>query len=171
MGSNLGPDHELIEYIIKRIRNQTHNNTVINDSLLVEVSKLTATAAQNSTSTSSPLISPKRIYAKIKKMVMPRQRDNFLLWYRNYLEQLFVVVQPPESMKVLSHKPQTLELSQPQSQESQNDGDLAEADQKNGNSPVSGELECENDENPGEEADGPAVDESPDQEKMQPTQD
>lgn len=170
LGPNLGPDHELIEYIIKRIRNQTHNNTVINDSLLVEVSKLTATAAQNSTSASSPLISPKRIYAKIKKMVMPRQRDNFLLWYRNYLEQLFVVVQPPEGMKVQSNKPQSRELSQPHSQDSQNDGDLAEADQKNGNSPVSGELECENDENPGEEADALVVDESPDQEK-EPTQD
>ncbi|KAH8314864.1 hypothetical protein KR074_005381 [Drosophila pseudoananassae] len=163
LASNLGPDHELIEYIIKRIRNQTHNNTVINDSLLVEVSKLTATAAQNSTSASSPLISPKRIYAKIKKMVMPRQRDSFLLWYRNYLEQLFVVVQPPGSMQ--SDKSQTRERSQPHTQETQNDEDLAEADQKNGSSPVNGDLECENDENPGEEANGPAVDESPDQEK------
>lgn len=101
---------------------------------------------------------------------MPRQRDNFLLWYRNYLEQLFVVVQPPEGMKVQSNKPQSRELSQPHSQDSQNDGDLAEADQKNGNSPVSGELECENDENPGEEADALVVDETPDQEK-EPTQD
>ncbi|EDW94419.1 uncharacterized protein LOC6534020 [Drosophila yakuba] len=164
----LAPDHELIEYIIKRIRNQTHNNTVINDSLLAEVSKLTATAAQNSTA-SSPLISPKRIYAKIKKMDMPRQRDEFLLWYRSYLEQLFVVEQPQDSCKAKSKVPPTVacpakqknqrvrEQSQSQSQDSNNDADLAEADQKNVSSSGTGDLECENNENPGEEADGQAA--------------
>ncbi|KAH8294187.1 hypothetical protein KR054_009260 [Drosophila jambulina] len=161
------PDHELIEYIIRRIRNQTHNNTVINDSLLAEVSKLTATAAQNSAA-NSPLISPKRIYAKIKKMDMPRQRDEFLLWYRSYLEQLFVVEQPHQSScKVTSKespapdspaKKQTnkreREQSQSRSQDSNNDADLAEADQKNVSASGNGDLECENNENPGEEADG-----------------
>lgn len=164
----LAPDHELIEYIIKRIRNQTHNNTVINDSLLAEVSKLTATAAQNSTA-SSPLISPKRIYAKIKKMDIPRQRDEFLLWYRSYLEQLFVVEQPQDSCKTKSKvtpsgaSPAKLKnqrvrkQSQSQSQDSNNDADLAEADQKNVSSAGNGELECENNENPDEEADGQAA--------------
>lgn len=158
----VAPDHELIEYIIKRIRNQTHNNTVINDSLLAEVSKLTATAAQNSAA-NSPLISPKRIYAKIKKMDMPRQRDEFLLWYRSYLEQLFVVEQPQGSCKGKSKdspaKKQSnkreREQSQSQSQDSNNDADLAEADQKNvSSSSANGDLECENNENPGEEAAG-----------------
>ncbi|XP_016999344.3 uncharacterized protein cmb [Drosophila takahashii] len=171
----LAPDHELIEYIIKRIRNQTHNNTVINDSLLAEVSKLTATAAQNSAA-SSPLISPKRIYAKIKKMEMPRQRDEFLLWYRSYLEQLFVVEQPQDSCKVKVPKVPTgtpakqtnkrvREQSQSQSQDSNNDADLAEADQKNVSSSGNGDLECENNENPGEEADGQAAAESSGAEK------
>ncbi|KAH8270064.1 hypothetical protein KR018_003462 [Drosophila ironensis] len=161
--SALAPDHELIEYIIKRIRNQTHNNTVINDSLLAEVSKLTATAAQNSASTSSPLISPKRIYAKIKKMDMPRQRDEFLLWYRSYLEQLFVVATPGNSKPGNSKKPPARRppQSQSQSQDSNNDADLAEADQKNSApAAASGDLECENNENPGEEGDGPVATES-----------
>ncbi|XP_017080067.2 uncharacterized protein LOC108113864 [Drosophila eugracilis] len=172
----LAPDHELIEYIIKRIRNQTHNNTVINDSLLAEVSKLTATAAQNSAA-SSPLISPKRIYAKIKKMDIPRQRDEFLLWYRSYLEQLFVVEQPQDSCKAKSKVPITgspakqtnkrvREQSQSQSQDSNNDADLAEADQKNVSSSGNGDLECENNENPGEEADGQAAAESSGAEKQ-----
>ncbi|EDW41392.1 uncharacterized protein LOC6605587 isoform X2 [Drosophila sechellia] len=164
----LAPDHELIEYIIKRIRNQTHNNTVINDSLLAEVSKLTATAAQNSTA-SSPLISPKRIYAKIKKMDIPRQRDEFLLWYRSYLEQLFVVEQPQDSCKpktklapsaaspAKQKNQRVRKQSQSQSQDSNNDADLAEADQKNVSSSGNGDLECENNENPGEEADGQAA--------------
>ncbi|XP_037718778.1 putative uncharacterized protein DDB_G0271606 isoform X1 [Drosophila subpulchrella] len=175
----LAPDHELIEYIIKRIRNQTHNNTVINDSLLAEVSKLTATAAQNSAA-SSPLISPKRIYAKIKKMDMPRQRDEFLLWYRSYLEQLFVVEQPQDSCKAKPKAPTTAagspakqtnkrvrEQSQSQSQDSNNDADLAEADQKNTSSSGNGDLECENNENPGEEADGQAAAESSGAEKQE----
>uniref|UniRef100_A0A6P4EWV2 Uncharacterized protein LOC108047046 isoform X2 n=1 Tax=Drosophila rhopaloa TaxID=1041015 RepID=A0A6P4EWV2_DRORH len=173
----LTPDHELIEYIIKRIRNQTHNNTVINDSLLAEVSKLTATAAQNSAA-SSPLISPKRIYAKIKKMDMPRQRDEFLLWYRSYLEQLFVVEQPQETCKAKLKTPpnagspakqtnkRVREQSQSQSQDSNNDADLAEADQKNVSSSGNGDLECENNENPGEEADGQAAAESSGGEKQ-----
>ncbi|XP_052844732.1 uncharacterized protein LOC128257667 isoform X3 [Drosophila gunungcola] len=180
----LAPDHELIEYIIKRIRNQTHNNTVINDSLLAEVSKLTATAAQNSAA-SSPLISPKRIYAKIKKMEMPRQRDEFLLWYRSYLEQLFVVEQspPPDNCKAKLKSPppppppsagspakqtrkRVREQSQSQSQDSNNDADLAEADQKNVSSAGNGDLECENNENPGEEADGRAAAESSGGEKQ-----
>ncbi|XP_017052035.1 uncharacterized protein LOC108095436 [Drosophila ficusphila] len=173
----LAPDHELIEYIIRRIRNQTHNNTVINDSLLAEVSKLTATAAQNSTA-SSPLISPKRIYAKIKKMDMPRQRDEFLLWYRSYLEQLFVVEQPQDTCKAKSKVPpqnagspskqtnkRVREQSQSQSQDSNNDADLAEADQKNVSSSGNGDLECENNENPGEEADNQAAAESSGAEK------
>ncbi|KAH8256932.1 hypothetical protein KR038_000048 [Drosophila bunnanda] len=161
------PDHELIEYIIRRIRNQTHNNTVINDSLLAEVSKLTATAAQNSAA-NSPLISPKRIYAKIKKMDMPRQRDEFLLWYRSYLEQLFVVEQPQQgSCKATTKEPPATdspakkqknrrdrEQSQSQSQDSNNDADLAEADQMNASASGNVDLECENNENPGEEADG-----------------
>ncbi|EDW35078.1 GL25447 [Drosophila persimilis] len=166
----LAPDHELIEYIIKRIRNQTHNNTIINDSLLAEVSKLTATAAQNSAAnwaqnTSSPLISPKRIFAKIKKMDIPRQRDEFLIWYRSYLEQLFVVEHPKADCQAKSKvsstsspKKQTnkrvRKQSQSQSQDSNNDADLAEADQKNvSSSNGNGELECENNENPDEEAD------------------
>ncbi|XP_022216965.2 uncharacterized protein LOC111070606 [Drosophila obscura] len=169
----LAPDHELIEYIIKRIRNQTHNNTIINDSLLSEVSKLTATAAQNSAAswaqnTSSPLISPKRIYAKIKKMDIPRQRDEFLLWYRSYLEQLFVVEHPrpdchakSKVSSTSSPKKQTnkrvREQSQSQSQDSNNDADLAEADQKNVSSSNGNvDLECENNENPDEEADAEA---------------
>ncbi|XP_017016389.1 uncharacterized protein cmb isoform X2 [Drosophila kikkawai] len=157
------PDHELIEYIIRRIRNQTHNNTVINDSLLAEVSKLTATAAQNSAA-NSPLISPKRIYAKIKKMDMPRQRDEFLLWYRSYLEQLFVVEQPHQGgCKVKSQEPSPLESptkkqankrEREREQDSNNDADLAEADQKNVSASGSGDQECENNENPDEEADG-----------------
>ncbi|XP_017842696.1 uncharacterized protein LOC108599956 [Drosophila busckii] len=140
------PDHELIEYIIKRIRNQTHNNTIINDSLLAEVSKLTANAAQNSAAqwtphAASPLISPKRIYAKIKKMDVPRQRDDFLCWYRSYLEQLFVVEQPRNGCK--------RKIVSKESPDSSNDADLAEADQK--------KAECENNENPDEEANGAAA--------------
>ncbi|BFF96898.1 uncharacterized protein DMAD_05431 [Drosophila madeirensis] len=166
----MAPDHALIEYIIKRIRNQTHNNTIINDSMLVEVSKLTATAARNSATSwaqnaSSPLISPKRIYAKIKKMDIPRQRDEFLLWYRSYLEQLFVVDHPKgdshaksKVSSTSSPKNQTnkrvREQSHSQSQDSNNDADLAEADQKNvSSSNGNGDLECENNENPDEEAD------------------
>lgn len=176
VGDNIGvtPDHELIEYIIKRIRNQTHNNTIINDSLLAEVSKLTANAAQNSASnwtpnTTSPLISPKRIYAKIKKMEMPRQRDEFLLWYRTYLEQLFVLEQPSgsvgasktnanlesdsdtQSKKQLNKRVR----AQSHSQDSNNDADLAEADQKKVT--LNGDTECENNENPEEEANGAAA--------------
>lgn len=173
----LSPDHELIEYIIKRIRNQTHNNTIINDSLLAEVSKLTANAAQNSAASwtpnaASPLISPKRIYAKIKKMEMPRQRDEFLLWYRSYLEQLFVVEQPStgstpkikskeERVAPVSNKKQVNKRvrAQSHSQDSNNDADLAEADQKkvtlNG-----GDTECENNENPDEEASAAAAQET-----------
>lgn len=168
------PDHELIEYIIKRIRNQTHNNTIINDSLLAEVSKLTANAAQNSVAnwtpnTTSPLISPKRIYAKIKKMEIPRQRDEFLLWYRTYLEQLFVLEQPSGSGCSSNTNakqdidPDTLNKkqlkkrirAQSHSQDSNNDADLAEADQKKVT--VNGDTECENNENPDEEANGAAA--------------
>lgn len=99
------PDHELINYIIARIHNQTQANTVINDTLLVEIAKLTATAAQNCATLTDNLamqqqhpqtmlsqnISPKKIYAKIKKLGIPRQRDQFLIWYQDYLETLFVI--------------------------------------------------------------------------------
>ncbi|XP_017957944.1 putative uncharacterized protein DDB_G0271606 [Drosophila navojoa] len=173
---DLSPDHELIEYIIKRIRNQTHNNTIINDSLLAEVSKLTANAAQNSAASwtpnaVSPLISPKRFYAKIKKLDVPRQRDEFLLWYRTYLEQLFVVEQQSadtgsmpitKSKELKAHSKKQVNKrvrAQSNSQDSNNDADLAEADQKkvtlNG-----GDTECENNENPEEEASAAAAQET-----------
>jgi len=172
----LAPDHELIEYIIKRIRNQTHSNTIINDSMLAEVSKLTANAAQNSAASwtpnaASPLISPKRIYAKIKKMEMPRQRDEFLLWYRTYLEQLFVVEQPRNSCPAKTKakdergaaggKKQTNKRvrAQSHSQDSNNDADLAEADKKKV-SVNGGDNECENNENPEEEANAAAAQET-----------
>ncbi|CAD7005525.1 uncharacterized protein LOC101456504 isoform X2 [Ceratitis capitata] len=90
---------ELITYIITRIRNQTHTNTQINDTVLVEIAKLTACAVQKFTPTlvnykslsiASPAhISPKKFYMKIKKLAAPRQRDEFLQWYQNYLENLF----------------------------------------------------------------------------------
>ncbi|XP_017467446.1 PREDICTED: uncharacterized protein LOC108359885 isoform X3 [Rhagoletis zephyria] len=98
--NNLSPTHytDLIAYIITRIRNQTHPNTQINDTILVEIAKLTASTVQNfaptlgnyqSLGTSSPHISPKKFYMKIKKLSVPRQRDEFLTWYENYLENLF----------------------------------------------------------------------------------
>ncbi|XP_036326233.1 uncharacterized protein LOC118739158 isoform X1 [Rhagoletis pomonella] len=98
--NNLSPTHytDLIAYIITRIRNQTHPNTQINDTILVEIAKLTASTVQNfaptlgnyqSLGTSSPHISPKKFYMKIKKLSVPRQRDEFLTWYENYLENHF----------------------------------------------------------------------------------
>jgi len=113
-------------------------------------------------------------------MDMPRQRDEFLLWYRSYLEQLFVVEQPQDSCKAKPKAPTTAagspakqtnkrvrEQSQSQSQDSNNDADLAEADQKNVSSSGNGDLECENNENPGEEADGQAAAESSGAEKQE----
>ncbi|XP_054734786.1 uncharacterized protein LOC129242253 [Anastrepha obliqua] len=98
--NNMRPAHytDLIASIITRICNQTHANTQINDTILVEIAKLTASAVQNFTPTlancksqtiPSPHISPKKFYMKIKKLSVPRQRDEFLQWYQNYLESLF----------------------------------------------------------------------------------
>lgn len=100
-------------------------------------------------------------------MEMPRQRDEFLLWYRTYLEQLFVVEQPgtgcmpnTKSKEQKASKKQVNKRvrAQSNSQDSNNDADLAEADQKkvtlNG-----GDTECENNENPEEEASAAAAQE------------
>ncbi|XP_036216873.2 uncharacterized protein cmb [Bactrocera oleae] len=99
-GSNIRPTYsnDLITYIITRIHNQTHVNTQINDTVLVEIAKLTACAVQKfaptlvshkTLSTAAPHISPKKFYMRIKKLCAPRQRDEFLQWYRNYLEGIF----------------------------------------------------------------------------------
>lgn len=102
-------------------------------------------------------------------MEMPRQRDEFLLWYRTYLEQLFVLEQPSGSGRSSNTNakqdidPDTLNKkqlkkrirAQSHSQDSNNDADLAEADQKKVT--VNGDTECENNENPDEEANGAAA--------------
>ncbi|XP_067646705.1 extracellular matrix-binding protein ebh [Eurosta solidaginis] len=164
---------DLIAYIITRIRNQTHANTQINDTLLVEISKLTASAVQNfaptlvnykSLSATSPHISPKKFYMKIKKISVPRQRDEFLQWYQNYLENLFpgarleaerrreemrnnsgvaVAAAGVLSLQRMSNKMENhKQVQQQQKQQSasvninkdNNDEDLAEADQNSANS-------------------------------------
>lgn len=101
---------------------------------------------------------------------MPRQRDEFLLWYRTYLEQLFVLEQPSGSVctsktnakleidtDTLNKTKQLNERvrAQSHSQDSSNDADLAEADQKKVT--LNGDTECENNENPDEEANGAAA--------------
>lgn len=136
---------DLIKYIINRIRNQTHTNTLINDALLVDVAKLTATVAQNAQPLSQNLntgnnnsnISPKKIYAKIKKLSLPKERDEFLRWYQNYLENTLFGNQPRQaqgSEKGKSSTPKQTNNQQQQIQDIQaapntDDGDLAEADQ------------------------------------------
>lgn len=145
---------DLIKYIISRIRNQTHANTLINDALLVEVAKLTATVAQNAqpltqrnvalgtnNNNSNNNISPKKIYTKIKKLTIPKERDEFLIWYQQYLENTLFGGCHKDETKVKSsvakqaNNQQATTLlqngvAQQQSlQTIQDDGDLAEADQ------------------------------------------
>uniref|UniRef100_A0A1I8PQ39 Uncharacterized protein n=1 Tax=Stomoxys calcitrans TaxID=35570 RepID=A0A1I8PQ39_STOCA len=164
-GSNISPTvtsqtnrSDLIKYIISRIRNQTHVNTVINDALLVEVAKLTANVAQNAQhlthnnaaacnyNITNNNISPKKIYTKIKKLTIPKERDEFLYWYQNYLENnLFGIpaegakTKPTASAKATNNQTpshaiicqengiSTLALQVPPPPP--DDGDLAEADQ------------------------------------------
>ncbi|XP_061398598.1 putative mediator of RNA polymerase II transcription subunit 26 [Musca vetustissima] len=166
--TNASPANEgdLIKYIIARIRNQTHTNTLINDTLLVEVAKLTASVAQNAhnthacsissnTNNNNPhgnIISPKKIYTKIKKLTIPKERDEFLSWYQHYLENtLFAGNTHDVKMKGIKtannhHSIGTTAAIQQNgekttssavavgaaslpSQQQQDDGDLAEADQ------------------------------------------
>ncbi|XP_075163442.1 combover [Haematobia irritans] len=146
---------DLIKYIIARIRNQTHVNTIINDALLVEVAKLTANVAQNAQhiiqstaacnyNINNNNISPKKIYTKIKKLTIPKERDEFLSWYQNYLENnLFGHPCVGAKTKSSSNGKATNNQTPQQSIGQQNshvspvaapppptdDGDLAEADQ------------------------------------------
>ncbi|XP_011196887.2 uncharacterized protein LOC105221526 isoform X2 [Zeugodacus cucurbitae] len=174
VGSNMRPTYstDLITYIITRIHNQTHVNTQINDTVLVEIAKLTACAVQKfaptlvhykTHSTSSPHISPKKFYMRIKKLCAPRQRDEFLQWYRNYLESLFpgaraedewrqgddlslsgtseassASLELPRLRNKMANQ-QQVRLQQQQQQRANsnkenNDEDLAEADQNSANS-------------------------------------
>lgn len=156
--SSQANESDLIKYIISRIRNQTHPHTLINDALLVEVVKLTATVAQNAqpltqNNTSGVVnntnnISPKKIYTKIKKLTIPKERDEFLSWYQQYLENTLFGNQA--ELKTKSSSKPTNNQSQDTQQQNdssssltsqsqpppaattttqQDDGDLAEADQ------------------------------------------
>uniref|UniRef100_T1PA70 IncA protein n=1 Tax=Musca domestica TaxID=7370 RepID=T1PA70_MUSDO len=146
---------DLIKYIISRIRNQTHPNTLINDTLLVEVAKLTASVAQNAhnttcqnNNTNGNVISPKKIYTKIKKLTIPKERDEFLQWYQHYLENtLFgtqtstndIKVKGGNSAKTTNNHSMAIQQNSTTPHHSsevaanattqQDDGDLAEADQ------------------------------------------
>ncbi|XP_005187213.2 uncharacterized protein LOC101891600 [Musca domestica] len=146
---------DLIKYIISRIRNQTHPNTLINDTLLVEVAKLTASVAQNAhnttcqnNNTNGNIISPKKIYTKIKKLTIPKERDEFLQWYQHYLENtLFgtqtttndIKVKAVNSAKTTNNHSMAIQQNGTTPHHSsevaanattqQDDGDLAEADQ------------------------------------------
>ncbi|XP_030375591.1 uncharacterized protein LOC115624884 isoform X2 [Scaptodrosophila lebanonensis] len=167
-------DHELIKYIIKKIQHQTNNNTTINDAQLAEVSKLTVTAIQSSetglagiTAATRPVISPKRIYAKIKKMDIPRQRNEFLLWYEKYLEQMFLVERPSTSYfkpagqaDLIKKCPKAASKKHPKEllrAQNSNDADLAEADQKVSPNGQKSDVECENKEIPEEEGAAAAI--------------
>lgn len=155
----------MIKYIINRIRNQTHTNTLINDALLVDVAKLTATVAQNAQpltqntnlGNNATNLSPKKIYAKIKKLTLPKERDEFLRWYQKYLENTIFGNQQQqlrqqhlaagEKGKPASKPSNNQQVQQQQQNDLQapntDDGDLAEADQNcslnnsSGNSGVS----------------------------------
>ncbi|XP_073838079.1 combover [Musca autumnalis] len=141
---------DLIKYIISRIRNQTHTNTLINDTLLVEVAKLTASVAQNAhnttcNNTNGNIISPKKIYTKIKKLTIPKERDEFLTWYQHYLENTLFGNIPNEGKMKASKTSNNNSINIQQQQQNgiqasippiaapppqqQDDGDLAEADQ------------------------------------------
>lgn len=116
---------------------------------MVDVAKLTATVAQNAQpSTQNNLgqnsnnISPKKIYAKIKKLSLPKERDEFLAWYQKYLENTIFgnhhhhqLQGQHSSEKGKSTVKQTNQQQQQHQQQQQNDlqspddGDLAEADQ------------------------------------------
>ncbi|XP_055905703.1 uncharacterized protein LOC129941160 isoform X2 [Eupeodes corollae] len=94
------PDYELIHYIIARIHEDTQPSSVINDALLVDIAKLTATAIQNYAIVKCRHkeiiearlhISPKKIYTKLKGKSFPRDRDGFLMWYQRYLETMLFV--------------------------------------------------------------------------------
>lgn len=131
-------DYDIIKYIISRIRSQWNSNTEINDTLLVEVAKLTATVAQNSNN-----LSPKKIYSKIKKLQLPKERDEFLVWYQNYLESTvfggnnrIAKIKSSTSLvnKVTSHAAQEHVGAPQPPPPPTDDGDLAEADQSGGGS-------------------------------------
>ncbi|XP_050337266.1 uncharacterized protein LOC126763623 isoform X1 [Bactrocera neohumeralis] len=171
VGSNTRPTYgtDLITYIITRIHNQTHVNTQINDTVLVEIAKLTACAVQKfapmlvnhkTLPTASPHISPKKFYMRIKKLCAPRQRDEFLQWYRNYLEGIFpgarsegewrqgddlsmsgtseassASLELPRNRNKMANQQQTQQQQgTSNSNKENNDEDLAEADQNSANS-------------------------------------
>lgn len=141
--------------------------------MLVEIAKLTACAVQKfaptlanhkTLSTSSTHISPKKFYMRIKKLCAPRQRDEFLQWYRNYLESIFpdarsegecrqgddlsisgtseasnASLELPRMRNKMANQQQAQQQQQQQGATSNcnkenNDEDLAEADQNSANS-------------------------------------
>lgn len=142
---NHSTESDLIKYIINRIRNQTHTNTLINDALLVDVARLTATVAQNAqplthnicVGNNASNISPKKIYAKIKKLSLPKERDEFLRWYQKYLENTLFGNHHHHSSDKGKSSSTKIANKQQEQQHRQNDlqpqtnddGDLAEADQ------------------------------------------
>lgn len=114
--------------------------------MLVDVAKLTATVAQNAhplthninIGNNASNISPKKIYAKIKKLSLPKERDEFLRWYQKYLENtLFGNQRQPQHSMDKGKSSTTKTTNNQQDQQQQNDlppsttddGDLAEADQ------------------------------------------
>uniref|UniRef100_A0A1B0FBP4 Pericentriolar material 1 protein C-terminal domain-containing protein n=1 Tax=Glossina morsitans morsitans TaxID=37546 RepID=A0A1B0FBP4_GLOMM len=145
--TNTNPNnYDLIAYIITRIRNQTHPNTHINDALLAEIAKLTATVVQNAQTVPSASnntiatnggvtsISPKKIYAKIKKLSLPRERDEFLDWYQQYLENnVFSNTNENHNNNTSKNKCNSQKAQNKSNNQTQimtaDDGDLAEADQ------------------------------------------
>ena len=123
----------------------------------MDVAKLTATVAQNAlpltqnanVGNNATNLSPKKIYAKIKKLTLPKERDEFLRWYQKYLENtIFGNQQQQQQQQRQQHltagekgksttKTSNNQQLQQQQQQQQNDlqapntddGDLAEADQ------------------------------------------
>lgn len=108
---------------------------------MVDVAKLTATVAQNAQlltqnnlGNNPSNISPKKIYFKIKKLSLPKERDEFLSWYQKYLENTIFGNHQQNSVekgKSSATKQTNNQQQHQQSTDSQapDDGDLAEADQ------------------------------------------
>lgn len=121
----------------------------------MDVAKLTATVAQNAlpltqnsnVGNNATNLSPKKIYAKIKKLTLPKERDEFLRWYQKYLENTIFGNQQQQQQQRQQHltagekgksttKPSNNQQPQQQQQQQNDlqapntdDGDLAEADQ------------------------------------------
>ncbi|XP_037934012.1 uncharacterized protein LOC119668543 isoform X2 [Teleopsis dalmanni] len=111
------PDFDFIRNVMNRIRNRIQTRSTITDTILTDIIRLTAASASERmrpSNASTPNIkklqhnttgfSPKKIYAKIKKSGIPRQREEFLSWYESYLEKIFLVEQHRTSSKSEENK-------------------------------------------------------------------